>query len=108
MKHIRVERCQDCTYFEKRIPRDGNGGWSGFCVILAKYLPFPIDPIHPDCPLEDDHTFAFIAALDKLYNAQIAPPVNIVSRWWISATEHAKAVLEKAKSARPQSSGGGR
>lgn len=101
MKHIRVERCCDCPYFNDWQPRDGGCGLNGFCGINAKYL-LDKKMVAHDCPLEDDHTLALMAALDKLYNAQIAPPVNIYSSRWLSAIGHAKAVLDAAKSARPE------
>lgn len=102
MKHIRVERCVDCPFFEKRIPRDGNVKWLGFCGVMPKYLILSKDPIHPDCPLEDDNTFALMAALELFIEAPHGLPLIQDSTEWCKAFYHAKAVLEKAKSARAE------
>ena len=101
MKHIIVKNCDDCPCLEYN--------YGLLCNELGKHIVFgdgnnrdQDSHIHPDCPLEDDHTEALIGALDKLYNAQIAPPVNIYSSRWLSAIGHAKAVLDAAKSALPE------
>ena len=107
MKHIRVERCCDCPYFNDWQPRDGGCGLNGFCGINAKYL-LDKKMVAHDCPLEDDHTLALMAALELL----LKKPKTLAEMRYPSECEYANAealaVLDAAKSARPQSSGGGR
>ena len=102
MKHIIVKNCDDCPCLEYN--------YGLLCNELGKHIVFgdgnnrdQDSHIHPDCPLEEDHTEALMAALEMLIEAPHGLPLIQYSAEWGKAFYHAKAVLDAAKSARPQS-----
>ena len=101
MKHSIVLSCDDCKHLEYNY-----GLW---CERLERFLVFGsgdnrdhTNNVHPDCPLEEDHTFALMAALELFIEAPHGLPLIQDSAEWGKAFYHAKAVLDAAKSARKE------